>query len=87
MEKSTQTYSRRDAARSILTAGAVGLAAAQMANAESQPHMQAALRALQTAAGSLEKAADDKAGHRAKAIRLVNEAIDQVQQGIQAGNR
>ena len=87
MEKSTRTYSRRDTARSILMAGAAGLAAAQMATAAPQPHMQAALRALENAAASLEKAADDKGGHRAKAIGLVNEAIAQVQHGIQAGNR
>jgi hypothetical protein len=87
MQQSTRTYSRRAAATSILGAAAVGLAAAKMANAEPQPHMQAALRALQSAAGSLEKAADDKGGHRVKAIRLVNEAMDQVQHGIEAANR
>lgn len=87
MEKSTQTYSRRDAARSILMAGAAGLAAAQMASAAPQPHMKAALQALENAAASLEKAADDKGGHRVKAIGLVKDAIDQVQRGIQAGNR
>jgi hypothetical protein len=47
--------------------------------------MQAALKALQNAASQLEQAADDKGGHRAKAIPLVSQAINQVQQGIQAG--
>jgi hypothetical protein len=47
--------------------------------------MQAALRALNNAATQLQAAADDKAGHREKAIQLVSQAINQVQQGIQAG--
>jgi hypothetical protein len=81
-----QTFSRRSAARSILTAGAAGLAAASLVQAAPQPHMQAALKALQNAATQLQSAADDKAGHRAKAIQLVSQAINQVQQGIQAGS-
>lgn len=87
MEQLKRTYSRRDAARSILAAGAIGLAAARMASAEPQPHMEAALRALQNAVASLQKAADDKGGHRVKAIGLANEAIEQVQRGIEAGIR
>lgn len=50
-----------------------------------QPHMQAALDALNAAKGNLENAADDKGGHRRKAIELVNAAIDEVQLGIKAG--
>ncbi len=50
-----------------------------------QPHMQAALKALNNAAAQLQAAADDKAGHREKAIQLVSQAINQVQAGIQAG--
>jgi hypothetical protein len=85
MELLNRTLSRRAAARNILTAGTAGLLAAPMAEAAPQPHMQAALKALQNAASQLEAAADDKKGHRAKAIQLVSEAINQVQQGIQAG--
>ncbi len=86
MELLNGNFSRRKAAKSILTAGAAGLAVATLAKAEPpQPHMQAALRALQNASTQLQAAADDKAGHRAKAIQLVSEAINQVQQGIQAG--
>jgi hypothetical protein len=48
-----------------------------------QPHMQAALEHLRAARQQLEVAAADKAGHRVKAIRLVNEAIAQVERGLQ----
>ena len=48
-------------------------------------HMQAALKALKNAAAQLQAAADDKAGHREKAIQLVSQAINQVQAGIHAG--
>lgn len=47
-----------------------------------QPHMQAALDHLKAAKVELEKADEDKGGHRAKAIRLVNDAIVQVEKGI-----
>ena len=50
-----------------------------------QPHMQAALDALNAAKGNLESALDDKGGHRKKALELVNSAIDEVQLGIKAG--
>jgi hypothetical protein len=86
MELLNRTFSRRAAARNILTAGASGLAVASLAEgAPAQPHMQKALTALNNAAAALQAAADDKAGHREKAISLVSQAINQVQQGIQAG--
>ena len=47
--------------------------------------MQAALKALQNAASQLQNAIPDKAGHREKAIGLVNQAIQQVNEGIAAG--
>ncbi|HEX4808079.1 MAG TPA: hypothetical protein VH325_04070 [Bryobacteraceae bacterium] len=50
-----------------------------------QPHMQAALRALNNASEQLNAAEPDKAGHREKAIGLVRDAIGQVQEGIRAG--
>lgn len=49
-----------------------------------QPHMQAALDALNNARGNLNQATADKGGHRAKAIELVRAAIDEVNLGIQA---
>jgi hypothetical protein len=49
-----------------------------------QPHMRAALNFLQNAKNSLERATNDKGGHRAKALDLVNHAIDEVNAGIAA---
>jgi hypothetical protein len=48
-----------------------------------QPHMQAALDALRDARTHLDAATPDKGGHRVKAIEDVNNAIDQVQKGIE----
>ena len=87
MELLHRTFSRRGAAKSILSAGTAGLMGASLAEAVPQPHMQAALKALQNAASQLQQAVDDKAGHREKAIQLVSQAINQVQQGIAAGNK
>ena len=50
-----------------------------------QPHMQRALDYLRDAKANLGKATADKGGHRAKAIDLINEAIDEVNKGIEAG--
>src|SRR5947207_8826493 len=49
-----------------------------------QPHMQNALNALENAKDSLNKATADKGGHRAKALDLVRDAIDEVKKGIEA---
>lgn len=50
-----------------------------------QPHMQAALDALKSARHNLDNAEADKGGHRAKAIDLIKDAIDEVNKGIEAG--
>jgi hypothetical protein len=50
-----------------------------------QPHMQAALNALENAKDNLNKASADKGGHRAKALDYVRDAIDEVKKGIEAG--
>jgi hypothetical protein len=81
---SSKLVSRRIAAKNFLTAGAAGLAVATMAEGQ-QPHMQMALRALNNAKNQLADAEPDKAGHRVKAIELVNSAIEQVEMGIKAG--
>jgi hypothetical protein len=80
----SQLVTRRLAAKNLFAAGAAGLAVASLAEGQ-QPHMQAALKALNNAASQLQAAADDKAGHREKAIKLVSQAINEVQNGIQAG--
>jgi hypothetical protein len=50
-----------------------------------QPHMQNALHALRNSKAELEAALPDKAGHRVKAIGLVDQALAEVQAGIVAG--
>jgi len=51
-----------------------------------QPHMNNALHALENAQAQLQEASSDKAGHRANALRLINEAVGEVQAGIAAGS-
>ena len=48
-----------------------------------QPHMQTALDNLNTARSELQTAENNKGGHRERALGLVNNAIDQVQHGIE----
>ena len=52
-----------------------------------QPFMHAALADLQTAKSELQRARANKGGHRAKAISLTNQAIAQVNQGIDYDRR
>lgn len=48
-----------------------------------QPHMRAALDAVKTARNELQIASANKGGHRAKAIDLDNQAITEVNKGIE----
>ena len=66
-------------------AGALAFAIGCASTRGGQPHMQRALDHLQAARSELESAARDKGGHRVNAVRLVNEAIDEVNRGIAAG--
>ncbi len=54
-----------------------------LALAEGQPHMREALETLRVARTQLDKADNDKGGHRAKAIGLVDQALEQVKLGIE----
>lgn len=47
-----------------------------------QPHMQAALDHLKAAKAELDAADSDKGGHRVAALRMVNDAIVQVEKGM-----
>lgn len=49
--------------------------------ARHEPHMSAALGHLQQAKDELEKATPNKGGHREKAMQLVDQAMQQVQEG------
>lgn len=57
------------------------------AKAEPQPHMQAALAALQNAKAQLQVATADKGGHRVKAMALIDSAMAEVRAGIAFDNR
>lgn len=52
-----------------------------------QPRMHTALEHLRQAKGDLEAATADKGGHRENAIKLVNDAIAEVERGIQFDRR
>jgi len=47
-----------------------------------QPNMIHAKDALKDARSNLEKATEDKGGHRVAALKFVNDAIDEAQRGI-----
>ncbi|HEY3836665.1 MAG TPA: hypothetical protein VGL72_08835 [Bryobacteraceae bacterium] len=49
-----------------------------------QPHMQSALTALRNARRDLIDATADKRGHRANAIKLTDQAIAEVQAGMES---
>jgi hypothetical protein len=68
----------------LLTAVSFSLLGAGTAYAV-QTHMFNARDDLQNALNELQQAIPDKGGHRVQAIDLVNQAIDQVNQGIQFG--
>ena len=65
----------------ITAIAAMGLASARA----DQPHMKAALEHLRAARAELRVAEHDKGGHRANALNLVNQAINEVQAGIAVG--
>lgn len=48
-----------------------------------QPHMDAAREHLQVARAELERSEPNKGGHREKAIELVDQALGQVNEGIE----
>jgi len=50
-----------------------------------QPHMRSALDHLRLAKHELDAAEADKGGHRVKALSLVNDAITEVEAGMEVG--
>ncbi len=76
----------RSAVIACAAALGIGFAGGTFA-AERQPHMRAALRSLTTAKVQLQEADVDKSGHREKALRLVNDAITEVQADVRYNNR
>jgi len=69
----------------LTLAGALAFTAGNQiyeAQAEAQPQMVDALKALKDAKAHLAKASHDKGGHRAKALKLTDEAIVETKKGI-----
>lgn len=75
--------------RGIATLAAGGAIAAGLASTSATPalayqgNMERALSSLFNALASLREATANKGGHRASAIRLIEDAIKEVQQGIE----
>lgn len=76
---------RKPFALVLFLAGLIAGGALTSIATAAQPHMGAALRALNTARGQLNAAEHDKGGHREKALGLIDQAIAEVQAGIAAG--
>jgi predicted DNA-binding transcriptional regulator YafY len=83
---SSKMFTRRQALVAASGAAAAAAVGASPAAAEYQPAMQAALTALYNAKNALLMGTPDKGGHRVAAIALINQAITQVQLGIQYDN-
>ena len=76
--------SRRSAGK-VLAAIAVAVSvvgSATRTTAAYEPNMESALRALESAHDSLQRATPNKGGHRERALRFVEQAIEQVRAGI-----
>jgi hypothetical protein len=76
--------SRRSAGK-LIAAGAIAVPAAGLLSktaAAVEPNMQQALNDLMDAHTALEHAVPNKAGHRERALRFVEQAINEVRAGI-----
>jgi len=76
--------SRRSAGK-LIAAAAVAVPAAGLLSktaAAVEPNMQNALQALQSAHDWLQRATPNKGGHRERALRFVEQAINEVRNGI-----
>lgn len=65
-----------------LATGIIMAISAIPALAQNQPHMQAAMRSLQQARNQLAASSTNKGGHRERAMRLVDQAINETQGGM-----
>jgi hypothetical protein len=73
---------RRNALRTLLLISLLAIAFLAGQLSAAQPHMQSALSNLRAAKRNLDKAGTDKGGHRTRAMKLVSDAIDEVERGI-----
>lgn len=78
------TLSRRSAGK-LIAAAAIAVPAATLVSqsaAAFEPNMENALHALESAHESLQRASPNKGGHRERALRFVEQAIEQVRAGM-----
>lgn len=74
---------RRQALIAASLGGALVTAVKPTSVQADQPAMEAALIALRSAQTQLAQASSDKGGHRANAMKLIKQAIAEVQKGIE----
>jgi hypothetical protein len=75
--------SRRSVLSAALALPLVGSLTARAGETGPQPEMHAAIKSLENAKKHLASATSDKGGHRGKAMRLIDQAVAHVQQGIE----
>lgn len=85
----TKIRTRREFATLVAggAAAAVVLAGATTSASAYQGNMERAVSALYDALGSLREATPNKGGHRERAIQLVQQALSEVQAGIDFADR
>jgi hypothetical protein len=75
-------FMRRSVIRGLLVVLLIALAFIAGQLSADQPAMQAALKNLRQARADLNRATADKGGHRERALRLVDDAIAEVERGM-----
>ena len=80
-------FTRRDLLAAAPALGVAAVLAGSTPVRADQPHMDAALDALKSARRELDAATADKGGHRGNALRLVKQAIVEVEHGIEFARR
>ena len=71
-----------DKRKVMIRCGMVAIAFMAGVAVGAQPRMEAALHALENARAELQAAEHNKGGHRDRALKLVDQAIHQVREGI-----
>jgi hypothetical protein len=83
-DMSQSKLTRRSFAAAATGVAAIGLLGASVKSADAyQGHMERALSSLQQALGSLRESTANKGGHRARAMDLVRQAIEETQAGVE----
>ena len=80
-------FSRRSVLTTILPASLLAIVLPGRAKAADQPHMQVAMESLRAAKHELEQASADKGGHRARAIKHVQQAMEETEKGMHYDRR